>query len=75
MAIYVVGLGPGSYKDLSLGALEMLRAPFPVFLRTEIHPLVEHLRTEGVVFQSFDDIYEQSADFTAVYRRIADEVL
>ncbi len=75
MAIYVVGLGPGSYKDLSLGALELLRAPFPVFLRTEIHPLVEHLRTEGVVFQSFDDIYEQSADFTEVYRRIADEVL
>ena len=75
MAIYVVGLGPGSYKDLSLGALELLRASFPVFLRTEIHPVVERLRSEGVAFQSFDYIYEQSADFPEVYRRIAAEVL
>lgn len=75
MAIYIVGLGPGSYKDLSLGARELLHAPLPVFFRTEIHPIVEHLKLDGVVFQSFDYIYEQSADFTEVYRRIADEVL
>lgn len=75
MAIYIVGLGPGNYKELSLRALELLCSQLPVFLRTEIHPVVENLREQGVAFQSFDYLYEQSANFEQVYQKIAEAVL
>lgn len=75
MAIYVIGLGPGEYKALSLGAMELLRGPWPVFLRTEIHPVVEQLRSEGIAFQSFDNVYQHAEDFVQVYRIIAEQVL
>jgi tetrapyrrole methylase family protein/MazG family protein len=47
----------------------------PVFFRTEIHPVVNQLREQGVSYRSFDYIYEQSAEFEQVYERIAQEVL
>lgn len=75
MTIYIIGLGPGNYKELSLGATELLRAPLPIFFRTEIHPVVEYLREQGIIFKSFDYIYEQSTDFEQVYQRITEEVL
>lgn len=75
MAIYIVGLGHGDLRAVSIGALELLRTPLPVFLRTEIHPVVEELCNQGVKYQSFDHIYEQSENFEQVYQKIAEEVL
>lgn len=75
MAIYIVGLGYGNYKALSLGTLELLRSPWPVFFRTEVHPVVEQLREQGVIYQSFDYVYNQSRDFEQVYKIIAEGIL
>jgi tetrapyrrole methylase family protein/MazG family protein len=75
MTIYILGLGHGSYKALSIGALELLKASLPVFFRTEVHPAVKQLREQGVIYQSFDHIYEQSANFEQVYKMIAEEIL
>ena len=46
-----------------------------IWLRTEQHPVVKWLVNEGVRYRSFDEIYEQEADFSAVYRRIVDHLL
>jgi tetrapyrrole methylase family protein/MazG family protein len=45
-----------------------------VFLRTRVHPVVEHLPANAT-YHSFDYFYEQSADFAAVYASIVAEIL
>jgi len=75
VAITLAGLGPGDRRALPLGVWEALRDGRPVYLRTARHPVVDWLAAEGVAFHSFDSCYEEEADFAAVYRRIAAEVL
>lgn len=73
--IHVIGLGPGNYRDITAGALELLQSSMPVYFRTEIHPVVAELRGKGIKFQSFDTVYEQAHNFDAVYQTIAEEIL
>ncbi|MDI6710704.1 MAG: nucleoside triphosphate pyrophosphohydrolase [Bacillota bacterium] len=76
IAITLAGLGPGGREALPLGVWEALRGADPrVYLRTARHPVVEWLAAEGVAYHSFDSFYEEEADFAAVYRRIAGDVL
>ena len=71
----ILGLGPGAPEDLSLGALHCLKQSNRVILRTAVHPMVPFLSQEGVSFSSCDDIYEEKADFEAVYEAITNRVL
>jgi len=73
--ITVVGLGPGSKDFLTVGALEILKAGKKVILRTEKHPVVDYLKDQGIVFESFDYLYEEMGDFQAVYNSITDRLL
>jgi len=73
--IHIIGLGPGNYRDITAGALELLQSCLPIYFRTEIHPVVAELRKKGIVFESFDRVYEQSKDFDTVYQTIAEEIL
>jgi tetrapyrrole methylase family protein / MazG family protein len=73
--IHIVGLGPGNYRDMTVGARELLRSPYPIYLRTEIHPVVVELRRQGVTFQTFDHIYDQAENFEQVYETIAESIL
>lgn len=73
--ITIVGLGSGDWDGLPLGTYKQLREAEEIWLRTEQHPVVKWLVNEGVRYRSFDEIYEQEADFSAVYRRIVDHLL
>lgn len=73
--IYVVGLGPGEYEQMPIGVVRYLLGTLPVYLRTDQHPVVEQLVTEGMKYQSFDTVYEKHEDFLAVYEEIVDFLL
>ena len=72
--IHIVGLGPGSAKALTLGAIETLRS-YPLYLRTEKHPTVDFLREEKIEFKTFDYLYDRAENFEAVYGSIRDEII
>ncbi len=74
-SIYVVGLGPGSPLALPPANLALMRAGYPVYLRTIHHPVVPFLEREGVVFSSFDHLYEEASSFEEVYRQMAAQLL
>ncbi|MGF1505418.1 MAG: nucleoside triphosphate pyrophosphohydrolase [Anaerolineae bacterium] len=74
MAITIVGLGPGHPGDITRRAWDTLAAAERVFLRTRIHPTVDHL-PEGPTYSSFDDLYEAAGDFAAVYDAIVECLL
>lgn len=74
MTITIVGLGPGDPALLTCAAWEILAAADEVYLRTARHPTVAGLPL-GPAVHSFDDIYETTADFAAVYESIAERVL
>ncbi len=74
--IKVVGLGAGDLDQLPLGIYrKLIRAEEDVFVRTMDHPAVKELQKEGVVFTPFDDLYEASDEFAAVYESIVDRLL
>lgn len=73
MTVILCGLGPGGAQGLTLGALEAMRA-HPTYLRTERHESVQTLRAYGVAFESFDALYETSADFDALCTLICQRI-
>lgn len=75
MGIIIAGLGPGSFKHITLETWELLTSGKTVLLRTAKHPCVAALKTRGVSFTSFDYLYEQAEDFGSLYQQIATAVL
>ncbi len=67
--VTVVGLGPGDPDLLTRRAIDVLRRQGEVYLRTRHHPAVAGLPPE-VRVEAFDELYEQSDDFDAVYAQI-----
>lgn len=74
MTITIVGLGPGEATHLTREAWETLTSADEIYLRTARHPTVAGLPASLTV-HSFDDVYEQTADFAHVYETIAEKVL
>ena len=73
--ITIMGLGPGSIENISLGSIERLKKSTHVYLRTQQHPMVSDLREMGIHFKSFGWVYEENEDFQEVYKKIAKEVI
>lgn len=73
--ITIVGLGPGGKDSLPPVNLEILRGADRLFLRTAVHPVVNWIAQQGIVFDSFDAYYESGRNFDQVYSMIADRVL
>ncbi|MEB1809629.1 MAG: nucleoside triphosphate pyrophosphohydrolase [Bacillaceae bacterium] len=73
--ITVIGLGAGELAQLSLGTYQILKKANPLFLRTERHPVIEELKSEGLTYSSFDEEYEKHERFEDVYRSIVDILL
>ncbi|WMJ80259.1 nucleoside triphosphate pyrophosphohydrolase [Clostridium sp. MB40-C1] len=73
--IKVVGLGPGSVEALTIGTLEALKDSNNVYLRTDKHPNIDHLKKIGVEFKSYDYVYEKASNFDDVYEFIAQDLL
>lgn len=73
--ITVIGLGAGGLEQLPLGVYRRLQQKDqPVYVRTSRHPVLRELLTEGVVFESFDSIYEKQDQFANVYSEIAEQL-
>ena len=81
--ITLIGLGAGDIETLSRGAESALRQAArrhanrtgSLYLRTARHPVADVLREWGLVWESFDSLYETAPDFDSVYAAIADRVL
>ncbi|HXR64530.1 MAG TPA: nucleoside triphosphate pyrophosphohydrolase [Ktedonobacteraceae bacterium] len=79
-AITILGLGPGSWDDLTMQARAVLeraaREQTPVRFRTLVHPTVEPLKAAFPTLQisSFDDFYDESDNWEKLYQRITDSV-
>jgi tetrapyrrole methylase family protein/MazG family protein len=71
----ILGLGSGDYKQLTLSALEQLKAADLVILRTEKHPTVDYIKSLGVSYSICDDIYNGAQTFEETYRQICRRVL
>lgn len=72
--ITIIGLGPGSIKDLSLRAWDRLQRCETLYLRTKRHPCVADL-PDHLQCISFDDVYESNDSFEDVYCVIAETIL
>lgn len=74
--IEVIGLGAGDIEQLPLGIYKKLtNSKTAIFLRTKDHPVVKSLEEEGIMFQSFDNYYEQEEQFKVVYEQIVETLL
>ena len=71
----IIGLGAGDLEQLTLGTYRRLKEANFVVARTEEHPVIKELRTEGITIKSFDDIYEKHDSFPKVYEEIVEELL
>ncbi|MCA1057267.1 nucleoside triphosphate pyrophosphohydrolase [Rossellomorea aquimaris] len=70
--ITIVGLGAGDLEQLPLGVYRLLKSSESLFLRTKEHPVVKDLETEGIGYQSFDEVYEKHDRFENVYEEIVE---
>lgn len=72
--ITIVGLGPGSPAQISIGALDALREANHIYFRTKVHPvipwLIEELSLSPADYTTFDSIYETAQSFDQVYEEI-----
>lgn len=68
--ITVIGLGAGDFEQLPMGVYKTLKNARKIYVRTEDHPVLDELKTEGVEFESFDSIYEKHDEFLPVYEEI-----
>lgn len=72
--IVIIGLGPGDPEQITLKAWKVLEAASEVYLRTKRHPSVGSL-PEGVLYRSFDEVYENHDSYAEVYEEIATRVV
>lgn len=74
--IEVIGLGAGDIDQLPLGIYRRLtETASTLFVRTMDHPVVQQLQKEGMVFKSFDKIYESYDQFEEVYEEIVNKLV
>lgn len=73
--IHVIGLGAGDLAQLPLGIYRKLKAENNLYVRTEDHPVVRELMSEGLRVNGFDHIYEAHDHFEEVYESIVKELV
>lgn len=72
--IVLMGLGPGDPDLLTRQAWQHLQQISEIYLRTRQHPTVAGF-PDSVKVTSFDDLYETSEQFDAVYAQIVERIL
>ncbi len=77
-ALTILGLGPGSWEDVTIQARGTLaraaREGTPVYFRTLVHPTVEPLKSElpDLSIRSFDEFYDESENWEKLYQSITE---
>ncbi len=72
--IIILGLGPGDPELLTLKASRIINNAREIYLRTREHPTVTAL-PDGLVINSFDDIYREEESFDDVYLKISEMII
>lgn len=72
--IVLLGLGPGDPAQLTREAWDWLQSISEVYVRTRRHPTLDGM-PEKLNIVSFDEVYETSERFEAVYETIINRVL
>ncbi|MDW0118701.1 nucleoside triphosphate pyrophosphohydrolase [Sporosarcina thermotolerans] len=73
--ITIIGLGAGDLDQLTIGTYRKLKAAEYVIARTDQHPAVAELRSEGVEIESFDAVYVENDEFERVYEEITAKLI
>jgi tetrapyrrole methylase family protein/MazG family protein len=73
--IIIVGLGPGTMDDLSLGVWNILKKYEKIFMRTHKHPVIQELANNSIEFETFDYLYEEKESFCQVYDAIIQRLI
>ncbi|MDI2585685.1 nucleoside triphosphate pyrophosphohydrolase [Psychrobacillus sp. NEAU-3TGS] len=73
--ITIIGLGASDLDQLPLGIYKKLKAAEHLYVRTEQHPVLQELKSEGLSWTSFDTIYEENDQFETVYEEIVQTLL
>ena len=73
-SITIIGLGPGDANLITRQGWRILEQAEVVYLRTGEHPATADLPA-GARRRTFDHVYKEAHDFTAVYAQIASELL
>jgi tetrapyrrole methylase family protein / MazG family protein len=73
----IVGLGPGSWDDVTVAARQVLDAASIITFRTLRHPTINTLRERRpeLDVRSFDDYYESTDNWDDLYTRMAETLL
>ncbi len=70
--VVACGLGPAGADLVTAETADLLTGARPVLLRTARHPAADDLAPGA---PSYDTVYDESATFAEVYRRIADDLV
>lgn len=74
MNLTIIGMGV-EQGDLSLRALESIRAAETVLVRTEKAEYAKTLKTFGICYRALDEVYEKSRNFNTLAVNLAKEVI
>ncbi len=70
----IVSLGMSDENELTLGTLRALRDAERVLLRTGRHGVASYLQSEGIAFDTLDELYETCEDFDTLSESVAQAV-
>lgn len=73
--LVIAGMGPGDPGLVPELTISRAKSAEKVFVRTENHPSIQLLKEKGILFDSFDFLYETAANFDELYEEIAKTVL
>ena len=71
----VIGLGAAELSQLQMGVYKKLKSAEKIYVRTMDHPVISELQEEGIVFESFDAVYEKHGTFQPVYEEITEKLI
>ncbi|MDN4495375.1 nucleoside triphosphate pyrophosphohydrolase [Ureibacillus aquaedulcis] len=71
----VIGLGAAELSQLQMGVYKKLKSARKIYVRTMDHPVIRELQEEGIVFESFDAVYEKHSTFQPVYEEITTKLV
>ena len=74
MNLTIIGMGV-EQGDLSLRALEKIRAAETVLVRTENAEYARTLKTLGIAYRALDGVYEKSRNFNTLAVNLGKEVV
>lgn len=70
----VAGLGPGDAGLMTRETWTRIEQAEQIVLRTHIHPSAEALDTAHIDYESYDGLYEKTADFETLYAAIVTDL-